>query len=646
MTPRTACLIAVFTAALIAPHREVRGDPDPTEGWPQPALRTGLSDDQIGAAIADHARQLFDTGHFSGVVLAAKAGKVVVSRAYGLADVASRTPNTIDTRFNIGSLNKLFTKVAIAQLAEAGKLSLDDTVAQRLPGTALTGADQITIRQLLAHRSGLGDIFGARYEAAPPSRLRELADFLPLFADQPLAFEPGTQERYSNAGYVTLGLIIEKITGEPYRDYVAKHIFAPARMTRTALPAVDDRLPSRATGYTRHGDDHELAARVPNTKSLPGRPSSAGGAYASAGDLLRFYDALLADRLLSTRWTSWMLNDSFDDARRSPEIGVAGGAPGINAAIEIAGGWTVIAMANYDPPAAGAVARGAMAIIRGRREAEGPDGWGRRGPPSAPAKTELDHDVAMPATMSGHLITVAAMINGQGPFRFAVDTGAAGMMRITSALQHKLQLDEIGQAMTGDPSGKHMTRRPVVRAGRVELGGARFTGVDAVVSEALRDDELDGVIGLRLFAALTATLDYPRQELRLGRQPLDAHAAHVIAFRTERGIPVIDLDVAGVAVTVDVDTGSPAVLSVSPAVAAKLAFTGAPQVVGTGRTTANTFEIRAADLRGELHVAGFAQAGPRVDIVDAFPVANLGSQFLRQYAVTFDLANQRMALVR
>lgn len=336
---------------------------------------------------------------------------------------------------------------------------------------------------------------------------------------------------------MTLGLILEKITGEKYRDYVAKHIFAPARMTSTGLPAVDDRVPVRATGYTLHGDDHELTERIPNTKTLPGQPSSAGGAYASAGDLLRFYDARLSDRLLSTKWTNWMLNDSFDDARRSPEIGVAGGVPGLNAAIEISGGWTVIAMANFDPPSAGAVARGAMDIIRGHRQAEGPDGRVRRGPPSAPAKTELDHDVVVPTTMSGHLITVAAMINGQGPFRFAVDSGAAGMMRITSALQKQLQLDEIGQAMTGDPSGKNMTRRPVVRAGRVEIGGARFTGVDAVVGEALGGDELGGVIGLLLFANLTAPLDYPRQERWLGRQPLDAHAAHVIAFRTEHGTP-------------------------------------------------------------------------------------------------------------
>src|SRR5262249_52026707 len=153
-----------------APASAQRADaPDPTADWPKPALRPGLSDAQIAAAIADHAKKLHDTQHFSGVVLAAKAGKVIVSRAYGLADIASRTPNTLDTRFNIGSLNKLFTKVAIAQLAEAGKLSLDDTLKARLPRLPVPSADKITIRQLLDHRSGLGDIFGAKYDAAPPS---------------------------------------------------------------------------------------------------------------------------------------------------------------------------------------------------------------------------------------------------------------------------------------------------------------------------------------------------------------------------------------------------------------------------------------------------------------------------------------------
>lgn len=358
------------------------GDPDgPPEGWPQPELRAGLSEPQIAASIEAYARQLSDADHFSGVVLAAHDGKVVVSRAYGLASVASHTPNTTETRFNIGSLGKLLTTVAILQLAQAGKLSLDDTVHQRLPELALAGADAITIRQLLDHRSGLGDFFGPKFEAAPPSRLRELGDFIPLFVDQPLAFAPGSSERYSNAGFLVLGLIVERVSGRKYRDYVVEHICAPAKMTSTGFWAVDERVPDRATGYTRHGKDGTTGERVPNTGLLSGRPESAGGAFATAADLLRFWDAVVGDKLLSPPWTSWMLTRRFEPDRRPPGIGFGGAYDGVNAFIAVSRGWTVITLANLDPPAAQAVTDGAMAIIRGHRDAPGGPGLHRLRPP-------------------------------------------------------------------------------------------------------------------------------------------------------------------------------------------------------------------------------------------------------------------------
>jgi CubicO group peptidase (beta-lactamase class C family) len=378
MPPRSVSLIVVATAtasALVAvpvppgalgapePPRQVRVGPDPAAAladWPRPVLRPGLSEPQIAAAIADHAKLLSDTGRFSGVVLAAHGDRIAVSRAYGLADVASRAPNTIDTRFNVGSIGKLFTIVAIAQLAEAGRLALDDTVRRHLPDLALPGADRITIQQLIDHASGLGDIFGPRFTAAPPARLRELSDFVPLFVDQPLAFEPGSQTRYSNAGYVVLGLIIERITGEKYRDHVARHVFARAGMTSTGLWAIDERVAARATGYR---SVEGAAGRVPNTDTLSGRPSSAGGALSTAGDLLRFWTALSGGKLLSPRWTAWVLHGPPDGASRG--WGFGGGAPGLNASLEVGQGWILIALANFDPPAALAVTRAAMDIVRG-----------------------------------------------------------------------------------------------------------------------------------------------------------------------------------------------------------------------------------------------------------------------------------------
>lgn len=654
MRHRTALsLAAALLLGAIAPPPaaadRAAGGGDPTADWPKPELRAGRSEAESAAAIGAYVQQLHDAGHFSGVILAAKAGKPLVARAYGLASVEAKTPNTVDTAFNIGSINKLFTKVAIAQLADAGKLSLDDTVQKHLPNARLTAADKITISHLLEHRSGLGDIFGPKYDAAPPSRLRELADFLPLFAGEPLAFEPGTQQRYSNAGYVVLGLIVERLSGQTYRDYVARRIFAPAAMTRSGFWAVDERVAHRATGYTLRGG---LRERAPNTASLPGRPSSAGGAFATAGDLLRFAGALAAEKLLPRKWTNWMLGGSFDDRPRTPGLGVAGGAPGINAFVELEDGWTVIALANLDPPAAGAAARGAMDILRGRpRPAKSGQKIGggpvmRRTPPTAPAATELAADVAVPAQRQNHLFTVEAKVNGKGPYRFVVDSGAGGMLSLSTKLQQELALPTIGEVMASDPSGKNPERRPVVRVDAVELGGARFRGVDASVREPRGPGGADGVIGLSLFGALTATLDYPRQQLRLTRQPIAATAAHALPFTTPHGVPVIDVDAGGVPLQVDVDTGGPGILTIPSSWSGKLAFTGPPRVVGKGRTVSNEFEIKGADLKGELRVAGFAQPSPRIDLVDIFPVASLGARFLQDYAVTFDLPNRRMMLAR
>lgn len=383
---KTLIALLLFTLSLAAQPRRVMiggSDPDETKDWPKPEIRTGLTQAQMMANITSYAQKLSDTNHFSGVVLIAKDGEPVLSRAWGLADVASKTPNTMDTMFNIGSINKFFTKTAIAQLAENGKLSPDDTIRKHLPDYPSPVADKITIQQLIDHRSGLGDIFGERYEAAPPSKLRELSDFLALFADKPLEFEPGTSQRYSNAGYVVLGLIIEKLSGEKYRDYVQHHIFDPAGMKNSGFFAVDETVANRATGYTMQegvGQAPRLSKeagqagapvpheRHPNTRTLPGRPSSAGGAFATAGDLLRFMKALEGRKLASAKWTGWVFTSKLDEPLGRPALGIGGGAPGLNAAVEMGGdGWIAIAMSNYDPPSAMVVASGAMDIIHADR---------------------------------------------------------------------------------------------------------------------------------------------------------------------------------------------------------------------------------------------------------------------------------------
>src|SRR3954469_5851713 len=196
------------------------------------------------------------SGDFSGVVVLAKSGKPVFQRAYGMADRETSRPNDLETAFNLGSINKVFTQTAIMQLVAAGKLSLDSTLAKCWPDYPNREvAGKVSIRQLLRHTSGIGgNIFGIP-ATGKRNDVRRLRDYLPLFVNEPLKFEPGTSNAYSNAGYVVLGLLVERLSGQNYYDYVREHIFVPAGMTRTGSFAVDSLPPNTAIGYTRGRED-------------------------------------------------------------------------------------------------------------------------------------------------------------------------------------------------------------------------------------------------------------------------------------------------------------------------------------------------------------------------------------------------------
>ena len=285
---------------------------------------------------------LAKSGQFSGVVLVAQGGVPQFERAYGMADREAARPNNLETSFNLGSINKMFTGIAIRQLAAAGTLTIDSSLARAWPDYPNPeAARKVTIRQILEHRSGIqGNIF-----AAPTGKTRHdvvtLQDYFELFRNEPLQFEPGSRQQYSNAGYIVLGLLVERLSGENYYEYVRHHIYEPAGMTQTGSWRVD-RLPSNtAIGYTRGG---EGAALSRNTDLLPGKGSSAGGGYSTAHDLLRLLNALREGKI---------------PAGPPPGVGIAGGAPGINAAVEgdLRGGYDVIVLTNLDPPAAERVAR-------------------------------------------------------------------------------------------------------------------------------------------------------------------------------------------------------------------------------------------------------------------------------------------------
>ncbi|MFL5500804.1 MAG: serine hydrolase domain-containing protein [Gemmatimonadaceae bacterium] len=311
---------------------------------PRPAP---ISQDELVRRLTVSLDSLSRIDEFSGVTVLAKGGVPVFQMAYGLADRERGIRNNVATAFNLGSINKVFTQIAIMQLAAASKLALDSTLSKYwsdYPNQEV--ARKITIRQLLRHTSGLGGNIFAAPASGKRNDIRSLRDYLPLFVNQPLQFEPGTKTEYSNAGYVVLGLLVERLSRQNYYAYVKEHVFDPAAMTRTGSFHVDSLPPNTAVGYT-HGFESDKPASAslhPNRDDLPGRGSSAGGGYSTAEDLLKFLTALRARRI----------------GNGPPAgLGIAGGSGGMNAVVEgdLPGGYDLVVLANLDPPAAQRVAR-------------------------------------------------------------------------------------------------------------------------------------------------------------------------------------------------------------------------------------------------------------------------------------------------
>ena len=295
---------------------------------------------------------------FAGVVLVARGDKVMLERAAGDSDREAKRPITLDTQFRIGSMNKMFTSVAILQLADQGKLSLDDTVGKYIPDyPSRDVATKVKIRHLLTHSGGTGDIFTPEF-FKKRLELKTLDDYYRLYGARELDQEPGTSFRYSNYGYILLGLIIEKASGMSYYDYVREKIFAPAGMTATdSLPETES-VPRRSVGYMR-GDGQWK----PNADTLPWRGTSAGGGYSTARDLLKFALALQSGKLLSKEKLAeaskpqvgsygFGFGTSGQGALR--QYGHGGGAPGMNGELRIypESGLVVVVLSNLDPPAA------------------------------------------------------------------------------------------------------------------------------------------------------------------------------------------------------------------------------------------------------------------------------------------------------
>jgi D-alanyl-D-alanine carboxypeptidase len=294
-----------------------------------------------------------------GAVLVEDHGKILLEKAWGYADRDAKIPLKVTDKFRLGSMNKMFTATAALQLVAKGKLSLDGTVGRYLPDYPNKAiADHTTIRMLLTHTGGTGEIFGDEFDKHR-LELKSLDDYVKLYGARAPEFPPGSKSDYSNFGFILLGVIIQKASGEDYYDYVRDHIFLPAGMTDTASLPETENVPGRVNGYTQKDGKWVL-----NSDTLPWRGTSAGGGYSTLADLLRFAHAMMDGKLLP--------DDLRDAATRSEtegdwygygfevhgkglahSYGHTGGAPGMSTEMRVYPNAkaVVIELYNIDPGA-------------------------------------------------------------------------------------------------------------------------------------------------------------------------------------------------------------------------------------------------------------------------------------------------------
>jgi D-alanyl-D-alanine carboxypeptidase len=328
----------ITNVSLAAPPGATR---EASNALPPIPIDRSLTSEQIDQRLHEYFSKLAQDEVFSGVALVARNGAPVFARAYGFADRDRKIPNTIQTRFNIGSINKVFTQIAINQLIAEGKLSRTDTLGKFYPDYPQVISRTATVEQLLNHQAGLADFFGPQFNSANKMDFASNVDYFKFVGNLPPTFAPGERTQYCNGCYIALGAIVAKVA-MPYEKYVAEKIFAPAEMGSTGYLRSDQPAPDIALGYTRRGGDSTLRSNI-TMHGVAG--SAAGGGYSTALDLLTFVKAIKAGKFPGT----------------DPNLAIAGGAPGTNALVAARGEWMMIVLTNFDPPTGEQVAE---AIVR------------------------------------------------------------------------------------------------------------------------------------------------------------------------------------------------------------------------------------------------------------------------------------------
>lgn len=337
---------------------------------PKAYQKERLKENELTKRLDEYLRFLSEKDLFSGAVLLAKNEEIIYQNFFGFADRAFQIKPNNTTLFNLGSLGKMFTALAIGQLVLENKIQFDDKLKTILPELKIDKSDEITIHHLLTHTSGLGDIFCPEFTKNKEKYI-EIKEIVKLLENKPLKFKPGERFLYSNGGFNILGLIIEKLSGKNYFEYVKENIFTPLKMINTGFYFIDDPIVNRATGYTKIGvmsrkireTDWKINTRIARLKGC-----AAGGGYSTLDDLFKFGKSLFYGTILNQRILNEMISAKVKKSEKMDRsyygygfgiteynnfirIGHNGGSPGVNAyfAIFKPFGYIFIVLSNFDP---------------------------------------------------------------------------------------------------------------------------------------------------------------------------------------------------------------------------------------------------------------------------------------------------------
>jgi len=347
---------------------------------PEASLPKELGDEAIQKDISRTIDRLHTADAFSGIAMAARDGKPFLTETAGYADRTRERPFTPSTQFTIGSMGKMFTAAAFAQLVDQGQASFDDTVGKFFPEYANeTVRSKVTVAMLLTHRSGMGDFLARRTPEMMTNGVKRADEFMPLYEKDEPAFEPGTRSAYSNAGLALVGAIVEKVSGEAYPDYLRKHIFEPAGMANSDpnnVPRQPSARPtSLVTPYTKMSEGGPLLGWVAAERDIG---SPAGGAISTAEDLIKFAEALRGGTLVSRASFERMAQPhdktpmggygyamSVADIYGRTVVGHGGGFPGVSTQLYIVldTPYSAVVLSNQDPPAAEMIGERLRALL-------------------------------------------------------------------------------------------------------------------------------------------------------------------------------------------------------------------------------------------------------------------------------------------